>query len=152
VDRKMIVLLQRVKEASVYVNLEIIGNIKKGLLIYIGVSKNDTYNEAILLANKCANIRIFNDNSGKMNRSLLETQGSCLIVSQFTLCANTSKGQRPSFMKAANSKKAKKIYNSFINQFHENKIKVATGLFGENMDVHSVNDGPVTLIINSNNQ
>ena len=70
----MIVLLQRVKEASVYVNLEIIGNIKKGLLIYIGVSKNDTYNEAILLANKCANIRIFNDNSGKMNRSLLETQ------------------------------------------------------------------------------
>ena len=102
-----------------------------------------------MLANKCANIRIFTDKQGKMNKSLLEVSGSCLIVSQFTLCANSDKGRRPSFVRAANHQKGIIIYNDFIKQFQENNIKVATGIFGEKMNVHSINDGPVTLILNS---
>ncbi len=146
----MIALLQTVKEASVSVNSKIIGKIGEGLLIFIGVFKSDTWDEAKFLANKCANIRIFTDNQGKMNKSLLEVSGSCLIVSQFTLCANSDKGRRPSFVKAANHQKGMIIYNDFIKQFQENNIKVATGIFGEKMNVHSINDGPVTLILNSN--
>lgn len=146
----MIALLQTVKEASVSVNSKIIGKIGEGLLIFIGVFKSDTWDEAKFLANKCANIRIFTDNQGKMNKSLLEVSGSCLIVSQFTLCANSDKGRRPSFIKAANHQKGIIIYNDFIKQFQENNIKVATGIFGEKMNVHSINDGPVTLILNSN--
>ena len=146
----MIALLQTVKEASVSVNSKIIGKIGEGLLIFIGVFKSDTWDEAKFLANKCANIRIFTDNQGKMNKSLLEVRGSCLIVSQFTLCANSDKGRRPSFVKAANHQKGIIIYNNFIKQFQENNIKVATGIFGEKMNVHSINDGPVTLILNSN--
>ena len=84
-----------------------------------------------------------------MNKSLLEVSGSCLIVSQFTLCANSDKGRRPSFMRAANPQKGIKLYNDFIKQFQENNIKVATGVFGEKMNIHSINDGPVTLILNS---
>jgi len=145
----MIALLQTVKEASVSVNSKIIGKIGEGLLIFIGVFKSDTWDEAKFLANKCANIRIFTDNQGKMNKSLLEVSGSCLIVSQFTLCANSDKGRRPSFIKAANHQKGIIIYNDFIKQFQENNIKVATGVFGEKMNIHSINDGPVTLILNS---
>jgi|TARA_B100001750_G_C15495022_1_gene593594 D-tyrosyl-tRNA(Tyr) deacylase len=145
----MIALLQTVKEASVSVNSKIIGKIGEGLLIFIGVFKSDTWDEAKFLANKCANIRIFTDNQGKMNKSLLEVSGSCLIVSQFTLCANSDKGRRPSFVRAANHQKGIIIYNDFIKQFQENNIKVATGIFGEKMNVHSINDGPVTLILNS---
>ena len=146
----MIALLQTVKEASVSVNSKIIGKIGEGLLIFIGVFKSDTWDEAKFLANKCANIRIFTDNQGKMNKSLLEVSGSCLIVSQFTLCANSDKGRRPSFVKAANHQKGIIIYNDFIKQLQENNIKVATWIFGEKMNVHSINDGPVTLILNSN--
>ena len=145
----MIVLLQTVKEASVTANSKTIGKIGQGLLIFIGVFKSDTCDEAQLLANKCANIRIFTDKGGKMNKSLLEVRGSCLIVSQFTLCANSDKGRRPSFMRAANPQKGIKLYNDFIKQFQENNIKVATGVFGEKMNIHSINDGPVTLILNS---
>ena len=148
----MIVLLQTVKEASVTVNSKTIGKIGQGLLIFIGVFKSDTCDEAQLLANKCANIRIFTDKQGKMNKSLLEVRGSCLIVSQFTLCANSDKGRRPSFIRAAKPQKRIKIYNDFIKQIQDKKIKVATGIFGEKMNVHSINDGPVTVILHSDSK
>ena len=148
----MIVLLQTVKEASVTANSKTIGKIGQGLLIFIGVFKSDTCDEAKLLANKCANIRIFTDKQGKMNKSLLEVRGSCLIVSQFTLCANSDKGRRPSFIRAAKPQKGIKIYNDFIKQIQDKKIKVATGIFGEKMNVHSINDGPVTVILHSDSK
>ena len=148
----MIVLLQTVKEASVTANSKTIGKIGQGLLIFIGVFKSDTCDEAQLLANKCANIRIFTDKGGKMNKSLLEVRGSCLIVSQFTLCANSDKGRRPSFIRAAKPQKGIKIYNDFIKQIQDKKIKVATGIFGEKMNGHSINDGPVTVILHSDSK
>ena len=148
----MIALLQTVKEASVTANSKTIGKIGQGLLIFIGVFKSDTWDEAKFLANKCANIRIFTDKQGKMNKSLLEVRGSCLIVSQFTLCANSDKGRRPSFMRAANPQKGIKNYNDFIKQIQDKKIKVATGIFGEKMNVHSINDGPVTVILHSDSK
>ena len=148
----MIVLLQTVKEASVTVNSKTIGKIGQGLLIFIGVFKSDTCDEAQLLANKCANIRIFTDKQGKMNKSLLEVRGSWLIVSQFTLCANSDKGRRPSFIRAAKPQKGIKIYNDFIKQIQDKKIKVATGIFGEKMNVHAINDGPVTVILHSDSK
>ena len=148
----MIVLLQTVKEASVTANSKTIGKIGQGLLIFIGVFKSDTCDEAQLLANKCANIRIFTDKQGKMNKSLLEVRGSCLIVSQFTLCANSDKGRRPSFIRAAKPQKGIKIYNDFIKQIQDKKIKVATGIFVEKMNVHSINDGPVTVILHSDSK
>ena len=87
-----------------------------------------------------------------MNKSLLEVRGSCLIVSQFTLCANSDKGRRPSFIRAAKPQKGIKIYNDFIKQIQDKKIKVATGIFGEKMNVHSINDGPVTVILHSDSK
>lgn len=148
----MIALLQRVQHAYVNVNSETVGEIGPGLLIFLGVFKNDTFSDANFLANKCANLRIFEDETCKMNKSLLEIEGSSLVVSQFTLCADVSKGRRPNFMNAAIPEDGEKLYNTFVQLISQKDIHTETGIFGATMDVVLINDGPVTLILNSHNK
>ena len=145
----MIALLQRVSEAKVTVDNKIAGEIGPGLLIFLGVFQNDAQEDIKFLTNKIVYLRIFDDDAGKMNRSLLDVEGAVLVVSQFTLCADTKKGRRPSFIKAAQPKLGEKFYNSFIQDLKERGISVATGIFGAMMDVHLVNDGPVTFVLDS---
>ena len=145
----MIALLQRVSEAKVTINDKIAGEIGPGLLIFLGVFQNDTQADTKFLTNKIIHLRIFDDDAGKMNRSLLDVEGAVLVVSQFTLCADTKKGRRPSFIKAAQPELGEKFYNSLIQDLKERGISVATGIFGAMMDVHLVNDGPVTFVLDS---
>ena len=145
----MIALLQRVSEAKVTIDNKIAGEIGSGLLIFLGVFQNDALEDTKFLTNKIVHLRLFDDDAGKMNRSLLNVEGAVLVVSQFTLCANTNKGRRPSFIKAAQSELGEKFYNSFIQDLKERGISVATGIFGAMMDVHLVNDGPVTFVLDS---
>ncbi len=145
----MIALLQRVSEAKVTVDHKIAGEIGPGLLIFLGVFQNDAQEDIKFLTNKIIYLRIFDDDAGKMNRSLLDVEGAVLVVSQFTLCADTKKGRRPSFIKAAQPELGEKNYNSFIQDLKERGISVATGIFGAMMDVHLVNDGPVTFVLDS---
>jgi len=145
----MIALLQRVSEAKVTVDDKIAGEIGPGLLIFLGVFQNDAQEDTKFLTNKIVYLRIFDDDAGKMNRSLLDVEGAVLVVSQFTLCADTKKGRRPSFIKAAQPELGEKLYNSFIQDLKERGISVATGFFGAMMDVHLVNDGPVTFVLDS---
>ena len=145
----MIALLQRVSEAKVTVDDKIAGEIGSGLLIFLGVFQNDALEDTKFLTNKIVHLRLFDDDAGKMNRSLLDVEGAVLVVSQFTLCADTKKGRRPSFIKAAQPKLGEKFYNSFIQDLKERGISVATGIFGAMMDVHLVNDGPVTFVLDS---
>ena len=145
----MIALLQRVSEAKVTVDNKIAGEIGPGLLIFLGVFQNDAQEDMKFLTNKIVYLRIFEDDAGKMNRSLLDVEGAVLVVSQFTLCADTKKGRRPSFIKAAQPELGEKFYNSFIQDLKERGISVATGIFGAIMDVHLVNDGPVTFVLDS---
>ncbi len=142
-------VIQRVKKSSVSVNDEIIGNINNGLLVLLGVAEGDTTNEADFLVDKTVNLRIFEDENGKMNLSLFETEGEMLVVSQFTLLGDCRKGRRPSFAKAAAPDKAEALYEHFIKQVQLKGIKVESGVFRAMMDVSLVNDGPVTLIIES---
>lgn len=143
----MKIVLQRVKRASVTVDKQITGAIKKGLLLLVGVHQNDGEKEAEWCAEKIPKLRIFEDEEGKMNRSLLDISGELLVVSQFTLYGNAKKGTRPSFTDAAEPKKAEYLYNYLIEQLRKSGITVQTGIFGAMMDVELVNDGPVTLII-----
>jgi len=145
----MIALLQRVSEAKVTIDNKIAGEIGSGLLIFLGVFQNDAQEDTKFLTNKIVHLRIFDDDAGKMNRSLLNVEGAVLVVSQFTLCANTNKGRRPSFIKAAQPELGEKFYNSLIQDLKERGISVATGIFGAMMDVHLVNDGPVTFVLDS---
>jgi len=146
-------LIQRVKEARVKIEGRIIGEIGKGLLIFLGVNKDDDENEASYLVSKILNLRVFEDEKSKFNLSLLEVSGDALIISQFTLHGNCRKGRRPSFDKAASGELAEKLYDFFVAQMrkHEN-IKVETGIFAARMDVELVNDGPVTFMVNSKNE
>jgi D-tyrosyl-tRNA(Tyr) deacylase len=143
----MKVLIQRVKQASVDVNKECVGKIDKGLLVFLGVKEEDTEDNVDYLVNKIINLRIFNDDKDKMNLSLLDTNGQVLVVSQFTLYADCSRGRRPSYTNAANPKLAKKLYESFIEKLKREDIKVQSGIFGAYMDVNLINDGPVTIMI-----
>jgi D-tyrosyl-tRNA(Tyr) deacylase len=142
-------VIQRVKEGSVKVDGRIIGQISRGLLVLLGVAQGDRSSDADYLANKITNLRIFEDKNGKMNRSLLETGGQMLVVSQFTLLGDCRKGRRPSFVAAAEPAKAAALYDYFIEAVRSLGISVETGRFGAMMEVALVNDGPVTLILES---
>ena len=145
----MIALLQRVSEAKVTIDDKTAGELGPGLLIFLGVFQNDVQEDTKFLTNKIVHFRIFDDDAGKMNRSLLDVEGAVLVVSQFTLCAETKKGRRPSFVKAAKPELGEKFYNSFIQDFKERDVPIATGIFGATMNVQLVNDGPVTFVLDS---
>jgi len=145
----MIALLQRVKGASVAVDGTTVGQTGPGLLIFLGVFEGDQKKDADFLANKSAHLRIFDDASGKMNNSIMDMGGSSLVVSQFTLCADTRKGRRPSYTNAAPPDKGESLYNSFIEGLWQQGVPTQTGVFGAMMQVSLTNDGPVTLILNS---
>lgn len=145
----MIIVAQRVLSSSVTVDGQTAGSIEKGLLLLIGVHKDDTEADADFLAAKCADLRIFSDSDGKMNLSISDIGGEVLAVSQFTLLGNCQKGRRPSFIDAAPAQKGRELYEYFVNKLKERVRKVETGIFGADMKVRLVNDGPVTVIINS---
>ncbi len=143
-------VIQRVKSASVVVGTEVAGSIGEGLLILLGVAVSDSIEDAEYLADKAVNLRIFEDENRKMNRSLLDTGGEILIVSQFTLLGDCKKGRRPSFVNAAPPELAEKLYQQFVDYIHQKGVSVKTGRFQAKMDVCLINDGPVTLVIDSN--
>lgn len=142
-------VVQRVKEARVEVNRSIVGAIEKGILIFLGIANNDTEKDCEYMANKIANLRIFPDENSLMNKSLLDINGSALVVSQFTLMGDCRKGRRPSFSNAADPEKAKKLYERFIELLKDIGIHVETGIFQEMMEVYLINDGPVTMLLDS---
>ncbi len=142
-------VVQRVKESSVTVEGKVISSIGKGLLVLLGVAEGDGEKEAVYLADKIANLRIFEDDAGKMNRSLLDIGGEMLVVSQFTLLGDCRKGRRPSFIQAAGPEKANGLYEFFVSKIREMGVSVQTGQFRAMMDVALINDGPVTLIVES---
>ena len=142
-------VVQRVKESSVKVDRQTIGRIGKGLLVLLGVAEGDTPSDAGYLANKIVNLRIFEDDSAKMNRSLLSIGGEMLVVSQFTLLGDCRKGRRPSFIAAAGPQKASELYDNFVQQVRRLGVSVDTGRFQSTMEVALINDGPVTLVLES---
>jgi D-tyrosyl-tRNA(Tyr) deacylase len=142
-------VVQRVKRAKVTVKGEITGEIEAGVLILLGVSNTDTRADADFLIDKIANLRIFGDDEGKMNLSLLVISGSMLVVSQFTLYADTRKGRRPSYINAASPEMANELYEYFVAEARKVVARVETGRFQAMMDVELVNDGPVTIILKS---
>lgn len=141
----MIGLLQRVKNASVTVNEQVIGAVKQGLLVLVCAEKGDSAEQCEKLAKKVLAYRIFEDENGKMNKSVSDIGGEILIVSQFTLAADTAKGLRPSFTPAADPETGKRLYEHFIEKIKESGLKTETGQFGANMKVALINDGPVTI-------
>ena len=141
-------LIQRIKKGSVSVDQRIVaGEIGSGLMIFLGVGHEDNQEKAVLLAKKIANLRIFGDENGKMNLSILDIQGQAIVVSQFTLYADTKKGNRPSFINAANPEKADQLVNYFADQLRSFGIPTQQGEFAAHMTVSLVNDGPVTIWI-----
>jgi D-aminoacyl-tRNA deacylase len=145
----MRVVVQRTKRASVTVDGEVTGQITKGLVLLVGVTHDDKQEDAVYLADKIANLRIFEDTAEKMNLSLLDVGGEILSVSQFTLYGDCQKGRRPNFMDAAKPDQANQIYEAFNSLLRDKGIRVETGRFGAMMDVELTNDGPVTLIVDS---
>ena len=143
----MKIVIQRVSKAKVEVEDKIVGEIKKGFLVLVGITHEDTKEEADYLVKKLCNLRVFEDENGKMNLGLKDVNGELLIVSQFTLYADCSNGNRPSFTQAAKPDKAIKLYDYFCKQCEKNNIKVQKGIFGADMKVSLINDGPVTIII-----
>jgi D-tyrosyl-tRNA(Tyr) deacylase len=142
-------VVQRVTQGSVVVQAETVGRIDAGLLVLLGVADDDDPRDADWMAAKIVNLRIFEDDAGKLNRSLLDFRGEMLVVSQFTLYGDCRKGRRPSFVKAAAPEKGEALYLRFVDQVRQQGIAVATGRFRSQMDVALVNNGPVTLIIES---
>ena len=149
----MKVVIQRVSQATVKVSDKIISEIKLGFLILLGVEKSDSKQDIDWLVNKISNLRVFSDNELKMNLSIKDIKGEIIVVSQFTLHAKTKKGNRPSYIKAANPEQAEPLYEEFILQLkNESAVSVQSGVFGANMQVDIVNDGPVTIIMDSKNK
>lgn len=142
----MRVLVQRSKEASCIVDEKVVGEIDSGLVLLVGFTQNDSIEEIKYLVNKIINLRIFDDENGIMNKSILDVGGSILSISQFTLYADTKKGNRPSYINALNGEEAKKLYDLF-NEELSKYIKVSTGIFGSDMKIHLINDGPVTIYL-----
>jgi len=146
----MRVVAQRVKRSSVTVDNQIVGSINAGLMLLVGAGENDTEADVQWMVRKVLNLRIFPDEADKMNRSVLDCDGEILAVSQFTLHGNCQKGNRPSFVKAMAPDPAKALFNMFVEQLKNGGArKVATGIFGAMMDVELINDGPVTLLLDS---
>lgn len=143
-------VIQRVTASDVQVDHEIVGRIGSGLLVLLGISRSDEQKDADYLADKVVHLRIFEDDEGKMNRSLLETRGEVLVVSQFTLLGDCRKGRRPSFVEAAPPERAEQLYEYFVDQLRLKGTTVSTGQFQAKMAVSLVNDGPVTMILESN--
>ena len=148
----MIAVLQRVTTGKVKIGDRIVGDIDNGLVILLGVHRDDKEEDIIFLADKVIGLRIFNDNNGKMNISLQDAEGSVLVISQFTLCGDWRKGRRPSFTKAADPDKGKLLYEGFIDAVRSRGINVETGEFGAAMDVSLVNNGPVTFVLDSHDR
>jgi D-tyrosyl-tRNA(Tyr) deacylase len=142
-------VVQRVKESSVTVDGKIVGKIGPGLLLLLGIAQKDTIQDIDFISDKIINLRIFEDEKCKMNRSILDTGGELLVVSQFTLLGDCSKGRRPSYIDAAEPEKANQFYELFVEKIRGKGIRVETGIFRAMMDVSLVNDGPVTLIVES---
>lgn len=142
-------VLQRVREARVEVSGEVVGEIGRGLLVLLGISRADNDQDALYLLDRILKIRIFTDSEHRMNRSLLDVGGSLLVVSQFTLFADCRQGRRPSFDQAAPAEQAQKLYEFFVAKARDSGIHVQTGTFRATMDVYSINEGPVTLICES---
>jgi D-tyrosyl-tRNA(Tyr) deacylase len=145
----MRVVVQRVSQASVSVAHSIVGQIEGGMLVFVGIGPDDTTKEIAQMVDKLVGLRIFSDDQGKMNRSLLDNKGEMLVVSQFTLWGNCRKGRRPSFVDAAPPEIAEPLYEQFLIEAAKHGIRVASGLFGADMQVTIVNDGPVTLVLES---
>jgi len=149
----MRVLMQRVSEASVHINGENFSNIKNGVLVLLGIEDSDSQEDINWLVRKITNLRIFGDEEGKMNFSLSEINGEALVVSQFTLFASTKKGNRPSFTKSAKPEIAIPLYEQFIKSLQsEITTEVKTGVFGADMKVQLINDGPVTILLDTKNK
>ncbi|MFC1984308.1 D-aminoacyl-tRNA deacylase [Chloroflexota bacterium] len=145
----MRVLLQRVTRASVSVDGEVVGRIDQGLVVFVGVANGDTEKDAQYLAQKTVSLRIFPDEEGKFNLSILDIKGELLVVSQFTLLADTRKGRRPNFIEAAPPVQAEEIFERFVEQAHATGLRVETGRFQQYMQVEIHNDGPVTILLDS---
>ena len=144
----MKLVVQRVTSSSLHIEGALFSMIKKGLVVLIGISKSDSENAIDKLVKKLLNLRIFKGENSKMNKSILDIDGEILLVSQFTLYADTKRGNRPSFIEAADPKNAKLLYNKFLEKLNDSLVdKVKTGKFGANMQIELVNDGPVTIII-----
>ncbi len=143
----MKVLVQRVLSSSVEVDNKIVGQINKGLMLLVGFTDSDTDKEIDYMVDKIINLRIFDDENGVMNKSLIDVNGSILSISQFTLYADTRKGRRPSYVKALSGDKAILLYDKFNNKLKEENIKVETGIFGADMKVSLINDGPITIML-----
>ena len=149
----MRLVIQRVTRASVKVDDEIVGEIERGLLVFAGIEDADSEEDIVWLSNKTVNMRIFNDEDGVMNKSLIDVAGNILLVSQFTLHASTKKGNRPSYIKASKSQVAIPMYEKMINQLKVDVGKdIETGVFGADMQVELINDGPVTIVVDSKNK
>ena len=147
----MKLVVQRVKKSNLKIKNKLYSSINAGMVILIGISKNDNYEMAKELANKIIKLRIFNDDNGKMNKNIIQIKGEVLVVSQFTLYADTNKGNRPSFINAAKPELAISLYNHFIDELQKLiSSKVRTGKFGADMKIELINDGPVTIILEKN--
>lgn len=145
----MKVVIQRVRQAKVQVDATVVGKIARGMLIFVGIGKEDTSQDADYLVQKVIQLRMFGDKEGKMNCSSIDVGAEILVVSQFTLYGDCRKGRRPSFDKAADPQKGEELYNYFVDQLRGQNMKVETGQFQAMMDVELVNDGPVTFILES---
>ena len=145
----MRILVQRVKNASVTIDGQLFSQIKQGYLLLVGFSNNDDENIVELMTQKLLNLRICDDSDGKMNLSIIDTKGELLSVSQFTLYADSSKGRRPSFIEACNPERAVQLYDYFNDNLRKSGLKVETGKFRAEMDVHLVNSGPITIMLDS---
>ena len=145
----MVLVLQRCISACVKISGRLHTSIKKGLVLFLGVEKADKKDDVDKILKKILSLRVFNDKNNKTNLSIRDVNGSILLISQFTLCADLKGGKRPGFTKAAKSEEAEIIYNYFIDQLKKGSIKYETGVFGATMDVSLINDGPFTLILNS---
>ena len=143
-------VIQRVKSASVTVEGRVVSEIREGLLVFLGVAQEDTLADIDYMANKIANLRIFEDDQGRMNLSILDIGGEALVVSQFTLYGDCRKGRRPSFIAAARPEKADPLYQEFMDKISQLGVPVKAGIFQAMMDVELINDGPVTMLLDSN--